>query len=167
MSFVGLPPSAARFCFVLSFFLRFSCIAAKLFNITIDDSGKDPVTGALIQYLPNLTFWHPSEQPCSGCTAHPDPTQAFDGTWHDSSFDPAIGNTVTYVYVPFTGTAIYVFGIVAHTSASPNANADQQFLIDSQVVGQFQLQPTGSTVYDYNVPIYVNESLPNGLHNLT
>ena len=102
---LGLPPSAARFCFVLSFFLRFPCIAAKLFNITIDDSGKDPVTGALIQYLPNSTFWHPSAEACSVCTAHPDPTQASDGTWHDSSYNPVMGNTVTYAYVPFTGAS--------------------------------------------------------------
>ena len=56
MSFLGLPPSAALSCIVFSFPLRFSCAAAKLSNITIDDSGKDPVTGALIQYLPNSSF---------------------------------------------------------------------------------------------------------------
>ncbi|ETW82926.1 hypothetical protein HETIRDRAFT_426400 [Heterobasidion irregulare TC 32-1] len=167
MPFLGLPLSAARLCFVLSSFLHFACAAAKLVNVTIDDSGKDPVTGALIQYLPNSTFWHGSAEICNTCAAHPDPAQAFDGTWHDSAFHPTSSNTVTAAYVPFTGTAIYVFCIITHTSSSPDGNTDLQFFIDSQLVGTYRLQPTGSTVYDYNVPVYVNESLPNGLHNLT
>ena len=102
MSFLGLSPSAARLCFVLSSFLHFACAAAKLVNVTIDDSGKDPVTGALIQYLPNSTFWHGSAETCNTCAAHPDPAQGFDGTWHDSAFHPASSNTVTAAYVPFT-----------------------------------------------------------------
>ncbi|ETW87642.1 hypothetical protein HETIRDRAFT_99964 [Heterobasidion irregulare TC 32-1] len=77
--------------------------AAELFNITIDDSGEDPVTGALIQYLPNF------------------------------SFDPTLSNTVTAAYVPFTGTANHVFCIIAHTSSSPDGNADLQFFIDNEV----------------------------------
>lgn len=107
MSFLGLPPSALLFCFTLSFFLRLPCAAAKLSNITIDDSGKDPATGALIQYLPNSTLWHAADD-CRGCTAHPDPTLAFHGTWHDSTFDPSAGNTVTAAYIPFTGTSCMV-----------------------------------------------------------
>ena len=100
---LGLPPSAARLCFVLSSFLYFARAAAKLVNVTIDDSGKDPVTGTLIQYLPNSTFWHGSAETCKTCAAHPDPAQAFDGTWHDSAFHPASSNTVTAAYVSFTG----------------------------------------------------------------
>ena len=62
---------------------------------------------------------------------------------------------------------IYIFCIIAHTSSSPDGNTDLQFFIDSQLVGKYRLQPTGSTIYDYNVPVYVNESLSNGPHNLT
>lgn len=41
------------------------------------------------------------------------------------------------------------------------------FFIDGDVVGEFALEPTGSGTIDFNVPVYVNESMPDGVHTFT
>ncbi|RPD81596.1 hypothetical protein L226DRAFT_2338 [Lentinus tigrinus ALCF2SS1-7] len=40
------------------------------------------------------------------------------------------------------------------------------FFIDGILVGNFVQPPTGDTTYQYNVPVYVNESLPSGSHTI-
>lgn len=41
------------------------------------------------------------------------------------------------------------------------------FLIDGQPVGSFSQLPDGATNYDFNVPVYVNTSIPFGVHTFT
>lgn len=41
------------------------------------------------------------------------------------------------------------------------------FLIDGENVGRFQLAPTGSKTYTYNVLVYANQSLTSGQHTFT
>jgi len=40
------------------------------------------------------------------------------------------------------------------------------FYIDGQLTGTFVKQAPGTDGYDYNVPVYVNESLSPGFHKL-
>lgn len=71
----------------------FHSTVANLVNVTVDDAGSDPYTGAQIVYEPANTW---SLGPtCEVCTAHPDPKGAFNGTWHDGFFDPGTGNVLT------------------------------------------------------------------------
>lgn len=51
-------------------------------NTTVDDQANDT---ALI-YAPTSAdaVWHLGPQ-CMGCASHPDPDQAFNHTWHDST----------------------------------------------------------------------------------
>lgn len=41
------------------------------------------------------------------------------------------------------------------------------FILDGQPVGSFELAPTGSTNYDYNMAVYANSSMPYGTHSFT
>ena len=75
---------------------------AQLTNITIDDANADPFTGATIQYSP-FDLWKPGSGPlCPECIAHPDPDEAFDGTWHEGASD--VENQLLTASVDFTGT---------------------------------------------------------------
>ena len=54
-------------------------------NVTVDDTYGDLLTGNQIIYEPQGS-WEPG-QSCSTCTAHPNKSLAFNGTWHESAFD--------------------------------------------------------------------------------
>ncbi len=41
------------------------------------------------------------------------------------------------------------------------------FKIDGVEVGTFIQPPNGNPQYNYSVPVYVNESLPQGFHTVT
>lgn len=56
-------------------------IRAELVNRTIDDEYGDPTGGGSVDYGPN---WEQGND-CVGCAVSPDRSQAFDGTWHDST----------------------------------------------------------------------------------
>lgn len=79
-------------------------VFGALVNVTVDDQNLDPVTEESISYEGP---W--DRQPgCLECTAKPDPLRAYDGTWHDASFDV---NSSSQLIVPnatfsFIGTLI-------------------------------------------------------------
>jgi hypothetical protein len=75
----------------VSFLLSLPFVLASLVNVTIDDKFGDPQTGTQIVYLPPGT-WNNGTNSCSGCITHLDPSQLYNGTWHDSTFDPQPSN---------------------------------------------------------------------------
>ncbi|KAH8086598.1 hypothetical protein BXZ70DRAFT_899946 [Cristinia sonorae] len=159
----------------LLFLFSHPLIAATLVNITVDDSGPDPITGARIAYSPSDAWSF--GQDCTACTARPDPAQAFMRTWHDGTFNAVPGTTndpnvvlnATFSFESFfvAGSAIYVYCILAHTSVSPDGNSDITFLIDGEAVGSFFQAPNNATNYGFNVPVYTNASIPSGNHTFT
>ena len=60
------------------FFFFFRYARAALQNVTIDDTNN----GGQITYKPD-GYWNGPG--CSSCDAHPDPSQAFEGTWSDTT----------------------------------------------------------------------------------
>lgn len=66
------------------------------------------------------------------------------------------------------GSAIYVYCVTAHSSNS-SETSDMIFFIDNEVVGKFSLASSIGNVskYQYNVPVYVNHSMPAGVHKFT
>lgn len=68
--------------FILCLTLPFHAHAA-LINVTVDDSGSDPLTGRTISYSP-VGGWQTGDH-CIKCLAHPDPGQVHGGTWHGST----------------------------------------------------------------------------------
>lgn len=65
------------------------------------------------------------------------------------------------------GSAVYVFCIIPHASSPFIGTSDMTFFLDGKQVGTFALAPNGSNVYDYNVPVYANASVPPGKHLIT
>ncbi|KAI1797505.1 hypothetical protein LXA43DRAFT_877148 [Ganoderma leucocontextum] len=142
--------------------------SAALINITVDDTFGDPFTGNQILYEPQGA-WQLG-QSCSTCTAHPDKSLAFNGTWHDSTFNDAglpDADQLPTATFSFVGVAVYVFCIVTHSFTSPFGSSDMSFLIDNALVGTFQQPPTGDSTSFYNVSVYVNDSLSPGQHTIT
>lgn len=84
-------------------------------NITIDDEYGDPLTGQQISYSP-ADAWQQGND-CTACTAKPTPaSDAWNGTWHDASFNPsgtgtngAPGQIIT-ASVQFEGELDHLYG---------------------------------------------------------
>jgi len=143
-------------------------------NITIDDNSPDPLTGEHIAYGPNSpnVTWNIG-QDCAKCVAKPDPSQAFNGTWHDGSFFP--GGPILSASVSFTGTAVYVLSIsvsaVPITQVAPLSSSEFTFQINGSNFGTFSKSAIVGIIsepdYNYNTPVFVQDDLPFGRHNLT
>jgi len=133
-------------------------------NITIDDTNGDSVTGNTFNYEPPAT-WSVGLQ-CTNCEAHLDPSQTFDGTWHDTSAFPN-STVIPSASVTFTGSAVYVFCILTGSTQDPNGSSDFQFFIDGEPVGRFIQQADGDDEFTYNFPVYANESLEEGPHTFS
>ncbi|KAG7448337.1 uncharacterized protein BT62DRAFT_1074813 [Guyanagaster necrorhizus] len=150
---------------LLGFLLLESSAQGKLVNVTIDDQSPS------LFYSPD-NGWTNSLLQCTGCTAHPNASRAIDGTWHDSTHDADVEgqvspNQIYNVSTSFNGTAIYVKCILAETTSSPDGDSDMSFYIDDNLVGQFTKAAPGNPVYDYNVTVYSNTSIPAGQHRFT
>ncbi|KAH9950607.1 hypothetical protein B0H21DRAFT_686449 [Amylocystis lapponica] len=146
-----------------------SCIVAK--NVTIDDTYGDELTGVVPIYTPAQNW---GDATCGGCLLKPDPSQAFDGTWHDSTFDAVWRPGTPTINMTFNGTAsaIYVFCILGNLGPF-NATTSMQlvFTLDGQPAGGFNYAPNNkSQEFMFNVPVYSNTSLAalpaDTLHNL-
>ena len=83
-----------------------SLIYATLVNVTVDDSQtSNGIT--LIQYTPS-SLWNDGPS-CVGCTAHPNPEQTLDGTWHDSTHEPGAGEDgLTFATLQFDGESLTI-----------------------------------------------------------
>ena len=86
-----LPLDALSLIFLtIATLAHFPRASAALVNVTIDDTLGDPRTGAQIVYGP-AGVWKVG-QTCTTCTAHPDPSELVNGTWHDGTFSAAVEN---------------------------------------------------------------------------
>ncbi|KAF8988774.1 hypothetical protein BDQ17DRAFT_1373849 [Cyathus striatus] len=124
---------------------------AVLVNVTVDDSGTDPISGEWITYTAG--GWKPS--PCSTCVAQPDKAHMFNMTWHDGTYYPAnssLGNATgpLNAMFMFNGSAIYVFCAIALESDFGISN--MTFFIDGE---------------NYDVLVYSNTSLAPRPHQFT
>ena len=165
--------------FFPSFFI--SLIAARLVNVTVDDTLGNSQEALQILYQP-AGYWSPGQN-CTTRVADPDPTQVNDGTWHDNTYLPdnpastplsaSLAFDGTYHVprgvkilhmLPVLGVALYVYCVVARSSTNPFGNSDMTFYLDGVEVGNFTETPNGDPTYHYNVPVYVNESIPDGKH---
>ncbi|KAF8060947.1 hypothetical protein FPV67DRAFT_314819 [Lyophyllum atratum] len=156
-------------------FLLFpSTSLAVLVNVTIDDTLGDFENGRQIIYIPDGE-WNVGPS-CRACSATPklEQNRIHDGTWHDGEANKISHDTnpqqveqPLLAVVPFYGSAIYVYCILANTETSPNGNSDMTFLIDSQYAGEFVRQPSGDNTFEYNALVFHNQSLSHGNHTLT
>ena len=64
-------------------------VAGTTLNVTVDDSGADPITGNTILYVPS-DRWNAVRGSCATCTAKPDPSQVHNATWHDATYNGTV-----------------------------------------------------------------------------
>lgn len=81
-------------CFTASF------ARADLTNVTIDDTYGDIETRAKPVYSSN--GWSVG-QDCPGCSAQPNASQAFKGSWHDATHHPEDSDPERTVNLTFKG----------------------------------------------------------------
>ena len=114
-----------------------------------------------------LGGWNQGSE-CSGCALHPgvvDVSQAFDGTWHDSTYHP--DGPERLISLTFTGVAVYVYHIVPnHISNEQFTSTNLSFFLDGEHVGQFIHEPANTSTIAYGVLVYVNPTLPDTEHQL-
>ncbi|EJF67361.1 hypothetical protein DICSQDRAFT_165186 [Dichomitus squalens LYAD-421 SS1] len=144
-------------------------LTAALQNVTIDDTIGDPITGLIPAYAPS-NKWALGQQ-CSTCNIHSGTTngtidlgQVFNGTWHDSTY--SVGDPDHTVSVSFNGISVYVYNIIANDLPGTTTFTNLTFWIDNEVVGSFTHSPENTEAFFYSQAVYVNETLPNGLHSL-
>ncbi|GJE89322.1 hypothetical protein PsYK624_054210 [Phanerochaete sordida] len=134
-------------------------VFGALVNVTVDDQNLDPVTEESISYEGP---W--DRQPgCLECTAKPDPLRAYDGTWHDASFDV---NSSSQLIVPnatfsFIGTAIYVFGMVDNSYG-----IELVFYLDDKPSGSYTRPPSTDQAFTFSQTYFWAEGLPHTTHVL-
>ncbi|KIY53258.1 hypothetical protein FISHEDRAFT_69111 [Fistulina hepatica ATCC 64428] len=152
----------------LSFLICFASFlvhATRIVNITLDDSSSR------FTYLPS-GGWVVGTN-CTGCTAHPDTADLYNGTWHDSTFDvtsedgaisdPNVPKNAT---VTFNGFAIYVYVALALTTSDPTGNSVMTFYIDDVQRGTYYKVAPGENGYEYHVCVFSYDSLSLGDHTL-
>ncbi|KAG6812414.1 hypothetical protein H0H92_002990 [Tricholoma furcatifolium] len=152
-----------RCSFFLLFFYSWVAAAASV-NRTIDDTYGDSVTGAKPSYLPtSSSVWQgPS---CTGCYIQPDPDEAFDRTWTAATYNPGLGSMS--IEFSFTGTAIYVFFILANYVAEGiTTETACDFVLDGTTVSSMDHTPSTSTALEYNSLVFSQTNLANAAHTL-
>ncbi|KAI0756229.1 hypothetical protein C8Q80DRAFT_15800 [Daedaleopsis nitida] len=158
--FLRLPHILLAF---LSLLLVTTCAQAGSTNRTIDDEHGDSVTGARPTFSP-AGGWKQGGT-CQDCFVKLDPAQTFQGTWHDATHHPGDAES-RMITAQFTGTAVYVYCIVANKVPGADTLTNLTFSIDGQQVGSYTHVPTDSTAFSYQVPVYVNRDLPNKAHTI-
>ena len=150
--------------FHLSLLFRVARVATRSVNQTIDDDLGDSLTGLKPRYAPGDGWAQGAE--CSGCninTRNVDVSRVQDGTWHDSTHHP--GDPDRVITVAFTGTAVYVFHLIANSFPSTTTFTNLTFHIDGEYVGNYTHIPDSSLDrIMYRVPVYANETLSNTQH---
>ncbi|TCD66760.1 hypothetical protein EIP91_000951 [Steccherinum ochraceum] len=136
-------------------------VEAVLVNVTVDDDGVDSLTGSMILYEPS-NGWSVGQN-CSACQAQPDRTRAWNNSWHDGTYTPGESNAT----FQFTGTALWVFCILAPSNVHPGPmwpDSDMTFYIDGSVAGIFHQAASTVPAYTPNYPVFQTASMPNAAH---
>ncbi|KZP05468.1 hypothetical protein FIBSPDRAFT_1004719, partial [Athelia psychrophila] len=138
---------------------------ATLANRTIGDQFGDSVTKVMPVYS-TITGWSQGAG-CTGCHIQLDPLNTFNGTWHDTTYNPILFPEPPSVNITFNGTAVYAYCVVPNTVQEATTLTNLTFLMDGQLVGTYEHIPMTSTNYQYNIPVYMNMSLSYQEHTPT
>src|ERR1700722_9084340 len=93
--------------------------------------------------------------PCMGCATQPDPSQAFNHTWHDTVY-------LNSAQLAFSGVSIEVYTICPGTQS--NCGTNFTFTLDSVADGTFRGPQPWCTDFVYNYLVYARTNLTMGLH---
>ncbi|KAI1790962.1 hypothetical protein LXA43DRAFT_1013838 [Ganoderma leucocontextum] len=128
--------------------------ACTMINRTIDDKNGDEVT-------------HQVPVTCGISTTPPHGVESdrlFNSTWHDTTVHP--NDPPHTIALSFTGSAVYVFNMIANRHGTTSTETHITFFIDDENVGQYDHTPNDTSDFQYQVPVYTNSTLPYGEHSL-
>ncbi|KAH9930925.1 uncharacterized protein B0H18DRAFT_1102885 [Fomitopsis serialis] len=152
-----------QYALFVSFLLSLDALAGQI-NRTIDDQYGDSSTGIQPSYSSNWNFG----PECSICALHPSASDAFDGTWHDTTSN-ATDPTQPYVTLDFTGTDIWVYCIIVNSASAADivTFTNVTFELDGAVAGSYAHEPDATaSQYVYNVSVFSQTGLSNTEHKL-
>ncbi|KAJ3747856.1 hypothetical protein DFH05DRAFT_1393509 [Lentinula detonsa] len=131
----------------------------------IDDQFGDLVTGTLPNYSP-ATGWTQGAT-CTGCGFHPNASQAFNQTWHDTTHHTT--DETRSVQFGFTGTSLDVFCIIPNPSdPTLTSTYNLTFELDGQPLGETFTHISDLTnVFQFNVSVLSLENLSLAPHIFT
>ncbi|KAF9037905.1 hypothetical protein BDP27DRAFT_1435522 [Rhodocollybia butyracea] len=152
---------------LLVLFLHVTAVRLQAVNRSIDDTFGDSVTGQRPVFLPTSPgVW--ANQDCTGCAIQPPTTKAFDGTYTASTYNSMLGSIS--IAFNFTGTAVYVFFILANIPASlATATTAANFTLDGALVGNFTHAPDLSLPdfqFNENALAFSTSGLENATHQM-
>ncbi|KAI0756234.1 hypothetical protein C8Q80DRAFT_1091370, partial [Daedaleopsis nitida] len=145
--------------FIFSFPLVACLVAATTVQVTdIDDAG--------VSYSPPEKWSQGAD--CKVCTIHPDPSEAHDGTWHDTT-SPSDEAPHSFE-LQFIGTGISVFNIICNKQVHGQTTTTSLdfFLDDEESPSQTFTHPPDKTAPDFQFqfPVYTTAGLDNVAHTL-
>ncbi|KAI0778893.1 hypothetical protein BD413DRAFT_512694 [Trametes elegans] len=147
--------------------IALSSFMAQPSNIrTIDNAYGGDALGSQPTFEPDMGWAEGSQ--CMTCNIHPglvDVSQAFNGTWSDSTYHP--GQPDRVITAMFTGTAVTVYNILANGVPYTTTFTNLTFSIDGDYVTQFQHTPDNSqpTIL-YHQAVFVKSGLANTRHTI-
>ncbi|KAH9914660.1 uncharacterized protein BXZ73DRAFT_54860, partial [Epithele typhae] len=140
-----------------------SLAAAAASNRTIDDQNGDSISGTVPIYAPSSSWKQGAT--CDGCFIQLNTADVHDGTWHDATHSPNDAQDLT-ITATFTGTAVYVFNVLANTVQYTTTFTTLTFTLDGTEVGDFTHNPSTSTDFQYGVLTFSKTGLANEPHTL-
>ncbi|GJE89217.1 hypothetical protein PsYK624_053120 [Phanerochaete sordida] len=152
-----IPLFSCRYILAFFTFVHLCPALGALINVTVDDQGSDSTTGTSIVYEAQWAIG-----PCSTCGAQPDPNNAIDGTWHDTTYNPSVPaqTLLRNATFEFTGSALYVFGMI-----DGGFGIDLILYLDGEQAGRFTDPPTSDFTYKYNQLYFSAENLDETQHS--
>ncbi|TFY61549.1 hypothetical protein EVJ58_g4437 [Rhodofomes roseus] len=157
----SLFPHHAAFAALLLLSLGYGARGATTpVNRTIDDYLGDSATGARPVFSPGWNYG----PTCPGCYVQPDIALTFDRSWHDTTV--SVYSVTTNISIEFTGTALWVYGIVPNYVRNANTLVNVSFALDGAPAGNYTHQPSSSNEFFYNVTLFSTTALENVAHTL-
>jgi hypothetical protein len=122
-------------------------------NIIVDDANP----AWLFLDPGNWNVITPTE-PCSGCGVQPDPSRAFNHTWHDTS------SNVASAQLLFNGVSIHIYTICPAVNGSDTYYTNFSFELDNIGDGSFVGPTPACSQFIYNYLVYARTNLTDGPH---
>lgn len=144
----------------IPYVISYAC--ARLVNRTIDDEILENAIDKRPVYAPEHAWAQGAT--CAGCKAAINASDTWKGTWHDTTQHPE--NATFTMMATFTGTAVYVYNILANYIPYSSTLTDITFTLDGALVSNFTHAPSNDSGYEYHALVYANRSLENINHTL-
>jgi hypothetical protein len=129
-------------------------VSSLAVNIIVDDAN------------PAWTFSAPGSwnaitptDPCDTCTITPDPSKAFNHTWHDTTH-------VASAHLLFSGVSIQIYTICQLVNGTSTYSTNFSFTLDDISDGSFVGPYPACSTYMYNYLVYARTNLTAGPHEI-